>query len=175
VANNLNDISKDHPALVTDLTTRWLRDAPPERRRLVSYALRTLLKAGDPAALAAIGLDGRDSIALRALRAEPAPARIGEVLRVSLEVVNESAAPARALVHLRVHFVTARGGTSRRVFVVRDLTLEPGARVPLAKIISLRQHTTRTHHPGEHRIEAVVNGTPVAETEVLVLPAGEHG
>jgi len=25
-------------------------------------------------------------------------------------------------------------------------------------VVSLRQHTTRTHYPGEHRVEVVLNG-----------------
>jgi 3-methyladenine DNA glycosylase AlkC len=170
VANNLNDISKDHPGLVVELATRWMDDAPPERRRLVRHALRTLLKAGDPAALAALGLDAAGPVVVRGLRVEPSPARIGGRAAVVLEVVNEGAAPVRSLVHLRVHFVTARGGTSPRVFVVREATLAPGERAELRKTISLRQHTTRTHHPGEHRIEVVVNGREGAEATVQVLP-----
>jgi len=169
VANNLNDISKDHPGLVGDLATRWLGDAPPERRRLVRHALRTLLKAGDPAALAALGLDGAGPLAVRALSVEPSPARIGGRLVVAMQVVNEGAAPARALVHLRVHFVGARGGTSPRVFVVREAALAPGERADLRKAISLRQHSTRTHHPGQHRVEVVVNGRKGAEATVEVL------
>jgi 3-methyladenine DNA glycosylase AlkC len=169
VANNLNDISKDHPELVADLAARWLAGAPAERRRLVRHALRTLLRAGDPAALAAIGLDGGDSVAVRAVRARPAPARIGEPVAISVDLANEGPAPERALVHLRVHFVTARGRTSPRVFTVREIALAPGERATLAKTISLRQHTTRTHHPGDHRVEVVVNGRREAEVVLPVL------
>jgi hypothetical protein len=49
VANNLNDLSKDHPALVLEVAHRWLS---PERRRLVKHALRALVKKGEPQALA---------------------------------------------------------------------------------------------------------------------------
>jgi hypothetical protein len=170
VANNLNDISKDHPELVVAIARRWTDGAPPERRRLVRHALRTLLKAGDPAAMEAAGLDGSAALAVTALRVDPAPARIGGALAVEVEVANEGAAPARVLVHLRVHFVTARGGTSPRVFVVRELALGPGRRATARATVSLRRHTTRTPHPGEHRIEAVVNGRTLAEVGVTVLP-----
>ena len=57
VANNLNDIAKDHPDRAVAVAVRWLRDAPPERRRLVRHALRGLVKAGHPGALSALGLD----------------------------------------------------------------------------------------------------------------------
>ena len=54
VANHLNDIAKDHPALALDLARRWLsRDGPPGRR---ATALRTLVKRGDPQALELAGV-----------------------------------------------------------------------------------------------------------------------
>jgi hypothetical protein len=40
--------------------------------------------------------------------------------------------------------------------------LQPGERATLSKVISLRQQTTRTHHPGEHRVEAVIKGAVTA-------------
>ena len=39
VANNLNDIGKDHPALLTTVAKRWLRGATVERRWIVNHAL----------------------------------------------------------------------------------------------------------------------------------------
>lgn len=53
VANNLNDIAKDHPALLIDVCRRWLdevRSSPvsvrSNRQWLVTRALRSLVKAG---------------------------------------------------------------------------------------------------------------------------------
>ena len=51
VANNLNDIAKDNPQVALDVAGRWYEG----RERLVKHALRTLLKAGDPQALAILG------------------------------------------------------------------------------------------------------------------------
>jgi hypothetical protein len=61
-------------------------------------------------------------------------------------------------VDLRVHFVKANGGTSPKVFRVRVVELEAGERVRVSRAISLRQHTTRTHYPGDHLVELIVNG-----------------
>ena len=47
VANHLNDIAKDHPALVVDWVERHLSGATPERRALLKHASRTLIKQGD--------------------------------------------------------------------------------------------------------------------------------
>ena len=58
VANHLNDVAKDHPAVVTDLCKRWAAEASPERVALIRHALRTLVKQGDAAALEILGLAG---------------------------------------------------------------------------------------------------------------------
>jgi 3-methyladenine DNA glycosylase AlkC len=171
VANNLNDIAKDHPGLVVEVAARWLERASPERRRLVRHGLRTLVRAGDPAALALLGLDDAPDLGVRDLVVAPAPARIGEAMTARMRLVNGGPGPARAIVHLRVGFVTARGGVSPRAFVVKELALGPGEEAALAKTVSLRQHTTRTHHPGRHRVAAVVNGREAAATSVEVLAA----
>jgi 3-methyladenine DNA glycosylase AlkC len=55
VANNLNDISKDHPEVAVDVCRRWLVDATPGRRWIVQHALRSLVKQGHRGGAAAAG------------------------------------------------------------------------------------------------------------------------
>jgi 3-methyladenine DNA glycosylase AlkC len=173
VANNLNDISKDHPDLVVALAERWLDGAPPERRRLVRHALRGLIKAGDPGALRALGYrPGARAVAR--VRVAPATARIGESIEATVEIDAPERDPEPLVVDLRVHFVKARGATGAKVFKIRELAPAPGERIVLRKRISLRQHTTRTHHPGEHRVEVLVNGAVAAEGRFVVV-AGNEG
>jgi 3-methyladenine DNA glycosylase AlkC len=51
VANHLDDIAKDHPALVFELCERWLEGASSERKWLVRHAVRHPAKKGVKAAL----------------------------------------------------------------------------------------------------------------------------
>jgi 3-methyladenine DNA glycosylase AlkC len=44
VANNLNDIGKDHPSRLVGIAAAWMDGATPERRALISHALRTAVK-----------------------------------------------------------------------------------------------------------------------------------
>jgi hypothetical protein len=62
------------------------------------------------------------------------------------------------MVDLRVHFVKANGRSSPKVFKLAALELAPGKSATLSKTISLAQHTTRTHYPGTHRVEVLING-----------------
>src|SRR5688572_14221761 len=62
VANNLNDIGKDHPELLTGIAKRWLRGASAERRWIVGHALRSAVKRADPGALGALGFGGKAAV-----------------------------------------------------------------------------------------------------------------
>ena len=164
VANNLNDIGKDHPALLVEVARRWLADASPERKRLVTHALRSAVKRRDAAALAALGYGSSRAIGLGASSLEPARPRIGGAIRITIEVENRSRRPLSVVVDLGIHFVKARGASTAKVFKLRSMTLAAGARATLTKRISLAQHTTRTHYPGLHRVDVRANGR--------VLPIG---
>ena len=157
VANNLNDIGKDHPALLTSVAKRWLRGASEERRWIVNHALRSAVKRADAGALGALGYGSKAEVSLRARCVEPSRAKIGSHVTVSFTVVNRQAKPQRVMVDLVVHFVKARG-TGAKTFKMKALTLAPGASVAVRKKIGLSQLTTRKHYPGVHNVEALLNG-----------------
>ena len=77
----------------------------------------------------------------------------------------------RVAVDLRVHFVKAGGELRPRVFKGAEVELEPGAEQRIRRTISLRQHTTRTHHPGDHALEVMVNGEARPPLPFLVQAA----
>lgn len=168
VANNLNDIGKDHPALLTAVAKRWLRGASAERQWIVNHALRSAVKRADAGALGALGYGSKADVALRDKRVAPLRAKIGGSVAVSFTLVNRQRKPQRVMVDLVVHFVKARG-TGAKTFKMKALTLAPGARVTVAKKIGLRQLTTRKHYPGVHKVEALLNGRRVALGEFMLL------
>ena len=169
VANNLNDIAKDHPERVVDLCRRWWPEGSPERRRLVRHGLRTLVKAGDPGALAVLGYKEDDAIAVASLSVEPQYAVIGSTIRIRAEIGNTEGGERAALVDLRLEFARPRGRTSAKVFKGRELHLGPGESALVVKKVSLAQHSTRRHYPGEHRVAVLVNGR---ETASLTFEVG---
>jgi 3-methyladenine DNA glycosylase AlkC len=160
VANNLNDIGKDHPALLTAVAKRWLRGATPERRWIVGHALRSAVKRADAGALATLGYGGKAEVALSDAKVTPLRARIGGSVTVSFVLTNKSRKPQRVMADLVVHFVKARG-TGAKTFKLKALDLPPRASVELRKKIGLQQLTTRKHYPGIHKVEAQLNGRRV--------------
>ncbi len=170
VANHLNDIAKDHPALVADWLERHLPGASSQRRRLLRHASRTLVKRGDARVLAAWGL-GRPLQGSAALALKPARVALGGHVQLAATLASRSAKPQPLAVDYVVHHVKADGSTSPKVFKGWQLVLAPKASVTLEKRHPLKPITTRRYHPGRHRVTLQVNGAAVAEAAfTLALP-----
>jgi hypothetical protein len=92
------------------------------------------------------------------------PARIASMIKkadsapFTVELANEGSTTKRLLVELRGAFRQVE-----RQAQPEGLRAE-GARTTAARVcaahedISLAQHTTRAHYPGQHRVEVMVNG-----------------
>ena len=158
VANNLNDIAKDHPETVIDVARRWWRDGDAARRALVRHALRTLVKQGHPEALAVLGFAVDSPAQVKEFRCTPSTVTIGGSVRIEIVVDNPSNTTIPVIVDLRVHFVKSSGTTSPKVFKGAVVEIEPGAVVVVRKTVSVRQHTTRKHYIGRHRVDVLLNG-----------------
>ena len=158
VANNLNDIGKDHPRLLVETARRWLQGATPERRWIVERALRSAVKRGEAPALGLLGFGGKPAVRLRAARVEPARPRIGGSVTIAFELVNLRRSRQPVLVDFRIHFVKSSGRAAAKTFKLKSLELAPGASAHLEKRVSLAELTTRRHYPGMHLVEAVCNG-----------------
>jgi 3-methyladenine DNA glycosylase AlkC len=160
VANNLNDIGKDHPELLVGVAGRWWADGDDQRRRLVRHALRSLVKRGDRGALEVLGIAGADGLEVVGASVDPPIALIGQKVRIEVEVADTRATggPRPVAVDVLVHFIKANGAPSAKVFKggLRDLAAGEAGR--FSAVVSVAQHSTRTHYAGEHRVEAQVNG-----------------
>jgi hypothetical protein len=79
-------------------------------------------------------------------------------VRLSVEVVNPTAADHPAIVDFAVDFVKAAGRRGKKVFTGREVVVPGGGSVTVAKSVSLAQHTTRTHYAGDHTVAVLLNG-----------------
>lgn len=163
VANNLNDIGKDHPDVLIRTGRSWMKGADENRRALVAHALRSLVKAGDSRALSILGYGHVSPARVVGVTIAPRRPHIGDEVRLAIEVANPGKAVAHALVDLRVHFVKAGGRSTPKVFKLGIFQIERAAPVTVRKTLSLAQLTTRRHYPGRHRLDVMINGrsTPI--------------
>lgn len=170
VANHLNDIGKDHPHVLLSVAGEWFKGAPPPRAALLRHALRSLVKAGHPQALALLGHGGTSALQVKSGATVPPRPAIGHSVRLQAELHNPSATSASALADWRVHYIKADGRSSAKVFKGNTVTLAPGESLTLEKTLSLRQMSTRTHYPGAHKVEIALNGQAHAVAAFDLLP-----
>lgn len=168
VANNLNDIGKDHPDVVVALCERWSVNAPEGRRWIVAHALRSLVKRGDRGALAVLGFGATAKVQVAGARFEPRRVKLESTLRFSFELVSRHRRAQELLVDYAVHFVKASGARRPKVFKLRKVVLAAGQRLRLDGRVSFASLTTRRPRPGTHAIDVLVNGAtfPLGEFEV---------
>lgn len=157
VANNLNDIAKDHPERVVEVCRRWWRGGSADRRWVVRHALRSLVKQGHPGALELLGVGAAPRVRVSPARL-PRTARVGEKVRFTFDVASTARAAQTLQVDYRVHFVKANGAALPKVFKLRRLELGAGETQTLAAAVSFAPMTTRKPYAGEHRFEALING-----------------
>lgn len=160
VANNLNDIAKDHPKLVTALAQDWMRNASTDRARLIRHALRSLVKAGDTEALAVLGY-GRPIITLTEFSVLTPIVKFGQQLEFTVGLISEASSDQQLMIDYVIHHVKANGKTSPKVFKWKNLTMTPGESMTATRRHSIRAITTRRYYPGVHRVELQINGETV--------------
>ena len=161
VANHLNDIAKDHPALVAEWLEQHLVDASPERRALLKHATRTLVKKGDARVLKAWGL-GKPLRGSATLSITPKRVSVGDSIELSVTLTSAGARVQKLVIDYAVHHVKANGSTSDKVFKGWTIDLAAHEKRSLRKSHSMRLITTRVYHAGHHAVDLRINGQVVA-------------
>jgi 3-methyladenine DNA glycosylase AlkC len=158
VANNLNDIAKDHADIAVEVCRRWWQGASTERRWVVEHALRSLVKAGHPGALKLLGIGSKPKVDVASARFSTKHVKVGDVVTATFVVTSTARVRQTLQVDFAVHFVKANGMTSPKVFKLKRVELAAMERLELNLRVSFAPMTTRKTYPGEHRFEALVNG-----------------
>lgn len=157
VANNLNDIAKDHPDVVVEVLERW-QDGSDEIAEITPWALRTLVKAGHPGALALLGISHGAEIVVRDVRVEPATIPMGGEVTFSFEIESTSEIAQDLVIDYVVCYPKAKGKQSEKVWKLARRVLYSGEVATITRTHSFRPVTTRKYYPGEHSIAPKING-----------------
>ncbi len=162
VANHLNEISKDHPDWLLDRLETWPRD-DPATAWIVKHALRTLIKKGEPRALALVGASGEARVRVEGFSVTPERLLLGAHVTIMTEIVSISDKDQHLVADYAVHYVKKNGGPSKKVFKLKKFDLPPGGRQALSIRRAIRDFSTRKHYSGHHRVELMINGKVLAE------------
>jgi 3-methyladenine DNA glycosylase AlkC len=160
VANNLNDISKDHPDRVLKLCEGWYGKSK-RTDWVVKHACRTMLKAGNRRAMRLFGFGDPKRIDVKRLKLSHKLLAIGDQLEFSFALKLDTKKTCKVRLEYVVTFAKAGGKTGTKVFQITENTFQPGE-YPIARKHSFADMSTRKHHPGKHELAIVVNGVEKA-------------
>jgi 3-methyladenine DNA glycosylase AlkC len=158
VANNLNDIAKDHPDLVVETLARWSQNADAGTRWLIGHAARTLLKQGHPGALALLGYGAARGVSVSSFQLQAARVRMDDDLVFTFDVTSSADAPQDLMIDYVVHHMKANGRLAPKVFKLAKRRLGAGETLSLSKRHAFRPLSTRVYYPGRHALELQING-----------------
>ncbi len=167
VANHLNDISKDHPELVISVAKKWIGKSK-ETDALLKHSLRTLLKKGNAEVLSLFGFESVKTN-ITELELQPRKVKIGGSLFYRFQVKSNAKTSSKLRIEIRIHYAKPNGKTSAKVFQIEERNYTPGEIVTYNRKQSFQQMTTRTHFPGPHKIEILVNGEIKAEEKFNII------
>jgi len=161
VANNLNDISKDHPEWVLDLCQRWQKDATKQRQWLIKHATRTLVKQGHPRSFQLLGYTAEPALVVEEFALLNEQVKQGQALTFGF-ALRATQPQQNWVVDYAVHFMKANGQKAAKVFKLKNVGLQQGECFAMEKSHSFKPISTRNYYLGEHYVALHVNGQEVA-------------
>lgn len=157
VANNLNDISKDHPDKVLELAGKWIGQNE-HLDWLIKHALRTLLKQGNVTALSFFGYGDVKQLKLDNFSVNTPKVKIGESLSFQFDIENIAKADMLVRVEYAIYYLLSNGKQSKKVFKISEKEVGAQTKITVDRKQSFKLITTRTFYAGEHKVSVILNG-----------------
>ncbi len=168
VANNLNDISKDHPELVLEICERWYGKTK-NTDWIVKHACRSMLKAGNKRALLIFGYGDSSKIKVDTMKLDEKTVIIGNDLIYSFQLFSSTKNESKIRLEYGMDFMKSNGKQSRKIFQITENTFKPGKHSFLRRH-SFKDLSTRKHYEGKHCITIIANGDEKASASFMVKP-----
>jgi len=157
VANNLNDISKDHPQLVIALIREW-KDQSKNTDWILKHGARTLLKQGHPEVLKLFGTPQDVPCTIQGFKLNTTNFLLGEQMEFQFLLKNNALVASFFRFEYAVYFVKSNGSLSKKIFKISEKLLVQNEEILFRKSHKFIDLTTRKHYSGQHKIAIVVNG-----------------
>lgn len=161
VANNINDIAKDHPSIVLDFAVRWA-GISKETDAIIKHGSRTLLKQGHTDMLKHYGLND-EGIECSSFKILTPIVKVGESLEFSFHVKNSNKTEKKVRLEYAIYYLKQNGQLSKKVFKISERDYAPGVGLDINRKQKFLPITTRIFYPGKHQVSIIING---AEKEI---------
>lgn len=161
VANNLNDISKDHPDLALKVGNKWIGKTK-NTDWVVKHAMRTLLKKGNKEAMSLFGLGSTEGLEVADFQVVTPKVKIGDALKFNFILKNKNASAKTIRLEYAIFYLLGNGKLSKKVFKISEKKYAAGAEVLVERKQSFRIITTKVFYPGMQEVSVIVNGEEFA-------------
>lgn len=172
VANNLNDISKDHPQLVIDTLAAWREQAPSHAGLawITGHALRSLCRQGHAPALALLGYASDSVVNVSHFSTMATDIGLGESINLRLDIHLPAPIADGLMIDYELRMPGANGRINQRVFKWSKRRNLPAGNLCLQRRHAIVSNSTRRYYPGEYQVTIKVNGHAKAHTRFRVHP-----
>ncbi|ANE51761.1 DNA alkylation repair protein [Flavisolibacter tropicus] len=156
VANNLNDIAKDHPDIVIDIAKKW-KGIGKETDAIIKHGCRTLLKQGHAAILKHYGLQS-ENIAFNEFTIATPKVAVGQSLVFSFFIENNNNTFQVIRLEYAVYYKRQNGQLSKKVFKISERQYQSNEKAIVQRRQSFKPITTRKFYAGQHQLSIIING-----------------
>lgn len=164
VANNLNDISKDHPEVLLKIAKKW-KGLSDDTDAIIKHASRTLFKAGDPRIMAFYGLDVK-GVAVDKFKVVTPKIKVGEY--VNFEFVLSNVKKKYIRLEYAIYFLMKNGKQTKKVFKISEKEYSAKSKTKINKAHSFKIISTRKYYKGKHGVSVIVNGVEMDRGEFVL-------
>lgn len=164
VANNLNDIAKDHPDWVLRLAGEWLGKRK-ETDWIIKHGCRTLLKQGNTGALELFGLKEPEHCEVLSLFIHQKKVRIGDTLQFSFDLQHMEKDKIKLRIEYAIYYMKSNGQQNKKIFKCTENIYDSKVTYSFQRRQSFRNMTTRKHYLGDHKLAIIINGREMAIEE----------
>jgi len=158
VANHLNDIAKDNPAIVISLCKRWQTNTSAKTQWVIKHACRSLIKSGNPQVFPLLGFTESPALSVSALSLTSTKLTLGDTLNFTVQLTSTSSSKQKLAIDFVIYHMKANGQLSPKVFKLKELTLKGKESIELTKQHKIKAITTRKYYSGKHQIAIQING-----------------
>lgn len=168
VANNLNDISKDNPAIVISLAEKHL-GKNKNTDKLLKHALRTLLKKGDEKALNLFGFNGSNEVVLESVKSDKTKVTLNDTVEFKLIIKNSGTTTQKVRTEYLFEFPGKTDNHNKKIFQFKETEIKAGEWLELVKRHKFQHQSIRTLYPGDYYFTFILNGKQTEKLKIRLI------
>ncbi len=164
VANNLNDISKDHPELVLEIASQW-KGKSKNTDWIIKHACRTLLKQAHLKAMELFGYNFSEHIEVTKFKVNTPKVIFGNHLEFGFTLANKDGDETMVRLEYAIYFKKANGSLAKKVFKISEKKYSPNSSTNIKRKHNIKPITTRKYYSGLHQVSLIVNGKELEKND----------